>query len=73
MVYKAVMIKTLENLMPIIPENFLAELKNDNEQNSWFRGYKITASEFQKMLTATVINIDSCKQLRTESYSLQIS
>jgi len=73
MVYKAVMIKTLQKPMALIPENFLAELKNGKEQNSWFRGCKITASEFQKMLTATVVNIDCCKQLRMENYCLKIS
>jgi len=67
------MIKTLQKPMTIIPEIFLAELKNSKEQKSWFRGWKITASEFQKMLTATVVNIDCCRQLRTESYCLQIS
>jgi len=66
------MIKTLQRPMAIIPEIFLAVLKSGKEQNSWFRGCKITASEFQKMLTAAVVNIGSCKQLRMESYCLQI-
>jgi hypothetical protein len=61
MVYKAVIIKTLQKRMEIIAENFLEELKNGKEQNSCFRGCKITASEFQKMLTATIENTDSCK------------
>lgn len=72
MVYKAVIIKTLQKPMAIIPEIFQAELQNGQKLNSWFRGCKITASEFQKMLTATVVT-DSCKQLRTDSYCLQIS
>jgi len=73
MVYKAVMIKTLQRPMAIIIEIFLAVLKSGKEQNSWFRGCKkITASEFQKTLTAAVVNIGSCKQLRMESYCLQV-
>jgi hypothetical protein len=73
MVYKAVMIKTLQKPMAILPEIFLAELKNGKEQSSWNSGMQITASEFQKMLTATAVNINSCKQLRMESYCLQKS
>jgi hypothetical protein len=73
MVYKAVMIKMLQKPMTLIPKIFLAELKNSREQSSWIRGCKITASEFQKMLTATAVNIDSCKQLRMENYCLKIS
>jgi len=53
--------------MAITAEIFLVELKNGKEQNSCFRECKITASEFQKMLKAAVVNIGSCKQLRMES------
>lgn len=70
--YRAVMLKTLQRPMAIIPEIFLAEQKNGKEQNSCFRGCKITASEFRKMLTTAVVNIGSCKELRMESYCLQI-